>query len=254
MPDKSPAFQLYPDKAIAGTASLTSDAFKAYWLVLFWMWLHSSNHYTMRDSDEAWRKATFGIFPHSVLQNLRAEIMDEDAPLLKLRDGFLTSKGLKKEAQKQSKWKSKSRVGGLKSAEARRNKSNQTSKVVDSKTQPNGNITSTTPSMSSSPTTKKEHIEIVGYLNEVLGTKYRPSSRPTVEHINARISEGYGIADFKTVIDRKYEEWCGTEQAKFLRPETLFGTKFEGYLNAVSKKKRMKDGPLGVLYDVKNHG
>ena len=26
--------------------------------------------------------------------------------------------------------------------------------------------------------------------------------------------------------------WQGTEWEKFLRPETLFGTKFEGYLNA----------------------
>ena len=40
------------------------------------------------------------------------------------------------------------------------------------------------------------------------------------------------IEDFKTVIDKKSREWIGTEFEKFLRPETLFGTKFEGYLNS----------------------
>jgi hypothetical protein len=33
------------------------------------------------------------------------------------------------------------------------------------------------------------------------------------------------------VIDNKVSEWKNTEMAKFIRPETLFGTKFESYLN-----------------------
>ena len=40
-----------------------------------------------------------------------------------------------------------------------------------------------------------------------------------------------GISDFKTVIDKKVKSWAGTEWEKFIRPETLFGTKFESYLN-----------------------
>lgn len=40
------------------------------------------------------------------------------------------------------------------------------------------------------------------------------------------------MEDFKRVIDWKSSEWAGTEMEKYLRPETLFGTKFEGYLNA----------------------
>jgi len=32
------------------------------------------------------------------------------------------------------------------------------------------------------------------------------------------------------VIEKKCGEWVDTEQEKYLRPETLFGNKFAGYL------------------------
>lgn len=74
--------------------------------------------------------------------------------------------------------------------------------------------------------------EIINYLNKKAGTKYRASSKNTHSHINARISEGFTIYDFKTVIDKKCASWLNDEKmSKYLRPETLFGTKFEGYLN-----------------------
>ena len=73
---------------------------------------------------------------------------------------------------------------------------------------------------------------IVGYLNTKAGTKYKASCNDTKKKINARLSEGFTIADFETVIDKKCAEWRGTEWEKFLRPLTLFGPKFESYLNA----------------------
>ena len=39
------------------------------------------------------------------------------------------------------------------------------------------------------------------------------------------------------VIDKKFEEWHGTDMEKFLRPETLFTGKFESYLNQKIVKK-----------------
>lgn len=45
------------------------------------------------------------------------------------------------------------------------------------------------------------------------------------------MNEGFSVEDFKTVIDKKYNDWKGTEWEKYLRPETLFGAKFESYLN-----------------------
>lgn len=81
--------------------------------------------------------------------------------------------------------------------------------------------------------------EIVDYLNEKAGTKYRHTTKNTKEKIHARMSEGYTVDNFKTVIDKKCDEWIGSDMEKFLRPETLFGPKFEGYLNArISKTKK----------------
>lgn len=74
-------------------------------------------------------------------------------------------------------------------------------------------------------------IDIVNYLNEKAGTAYRPNTRNTIAKINARLADGYSVQDFYTVIDKKCADWIGTEQEKYLRPETLFGNKFENYLN-----------------------
>lgn len=73
---------------------------------------------------------------------------------------------------------------------------------------------------------------IVEYLNEKAGTHYKASTAKTKSLINARLKEGFTIDDFKTVIDKKVKEWLkDVKMAKYIRPETLFGTKFEGYLN-----------------------
>ncbi len=81
-------------------------------------------------------------------------------------------------------------------------------------------------------TDKKPYKTIVEYLNEKAKTAYKSKTKDTQKHINARLAEGYTVDDFKTVIDKKCTEWIGTDWEKFLRPSTLFGTKFEQYLNA----------------------
>lgn len=81
---------------------------------------------------------------------------------------------------------------------------------------------------------------IVEHLNKKAGTNYKHTSKATQKHINGRLSEGYTLEDFKIVIDKKVTEWANTDMSKFLRPETLFGTKFEGYLNQKNKSKSNK--------------
>jgi uncharacterized phage protein (TIGR02220 family) len=71
---------------------------------------------------------------------------------------------------------------------------------------------------------------IIDFLNLTTGSSYRKSSKKTQKHINARLKEGFTLEDFKNVIEKKQKSWTGTEWEKFLRPETLFGTKFESYL------------------------
>jgi uncharacterized phage protein (TIGR02220 family) len=80
---------------------------------------------------------------------------------------------------------------------------------------------------------------VVEYLNEKAGTSYKYQSQVTQRHVNARLAEGFTIEDFMTVIDVMVSEWSNDEKMKkYLRPQTLFGTKFESYLN--SKPKQVK--------------
>lgn len=73
---------------------------------------------------------------------------------------------------------------------------------------------------------------IIDYLNDKAGTKYRSSSKDTQKHIKARFNNGFTLEDFKSVIDNKVSEWGNnTKMSTYLRPTTLFGTKFESYLN-----------------------
>ena len=79
--------------------------------------------------------------------------------------------------------------------------------------------------------------KIVTYLNEKCGTHYRCNTANTRKHITARFADGYTVSDFITVIDKKSAEWQGTKFELYLRPDTLFGSKFESYLNQQIKQK-----------------
>ncbi len=73
--------------------------------------------------------------------------------------------------------------------------------------------------------------DIVTFLNSMVGSNYKSTTSKTRKLIAARLAEGFTVDDFKAVITKKAKEWQGTDMAQYLRPETLFGTKFEGYLN-----------------------
>ena len=77
----------------------------------------------------------------------------------------------------------------------------------------------------------KEIEEVVNHLNLKAGTKYKSNSKNTTKHIKARLNDGYTLEDFKSVIDKKCSEWLNTDMEKYLCPDTLFGSKFEKYLN-----------------------
>ena len=81
---------------------------------------------------------------------------------------------------------------------------------------------------------------VIDYLNRKANTNYRSSTKNTQSFINARVSEGFTVEDFKKVIDSKSKEWLNTDFEKYLRPATLFGTKFENYLNEANKKASTK--------------
>ena len=81
----------------------------------------------------------------------------------------------------------------------------------------------------------KELWILIVYLNQVANKRYKFVDK-TKRLLLARFKEGYTLEDFKQVIDIKTAEWKDSpEFSKYLRPETLFGTKFDGYLNQKPK-------------------
>ena len=73
------------------------------------------------------------------------------------------------------------------------------------------------------------------YLNQVANKRYKFVDK-TKRLLLARFKEGYTLEDFKQVIDIKTAEWKDSpEFFKYLRPETLFGSKFDSYLNQKPK-------------------
>lgn len=113
--------------------------------------------------------------------------------------------------------------------------------------QPNGNQLETQYSIDKYSIDKYKYI--VDYLNQKAGTNYKASTKKTKTCIHARLEEGFTEDDFITVIDKKCADWLGTEFEQYLRPETLFGTKFESYLNAKVTKKQNKGVPEGSEQD-----
>lgn len=90
--------------------------------------------------------------------------------------------------------------------------------------------------------------DIFSYLNLRTGKHFTGRSEAQRKHIIARLKEGYTVEEFKQVIDNKVAAWGHSEKmAVYLRPETLFGTKFETYLNDVEterQKARREDHEL----------
>ena len=80
--------------------------------------------------------------------------------------------------------------------------------------------------------------QAVEYLNKKNGTHYKASSKKTQACVRARVKDGFTLEDFKAVIDAKVAQWGDDEKmSEYLRPETLFGTKFEGYLQNATKER-----------------
>ena len=80
---------------------------------------------------------------------------------------------------------------------------------------------------------KPDSILVLEYLNYSLSTKYKTTTKSHIENINARLADGHSVEDLKSVVDSKKIEWGkDPAMAQYLRPQTLFGNKFQGYLIA----------------------
>lgn len=94
--------------------------------------------------------------------------------------------------------------------------------------------------------------EIIEYLNTKTNSNYKHGTPKTRTLIKARYNEGFNIDDFKKVIDVKTNDWLGTDNEKYLRPITLFGTNFESYANqkdVANKPKYKNSKPVANTVD-----
>lgn len=84
------------------------------------------------------------------------------------------------------------------------------------------------------------HSEIILYLNSKSEKNFK-CNKHNFLLITARAKEGYTLADFQKVIDNKIFDWKNDpEMDKYIRPQTLFGNKFENYLNEKIIPKKQK--------------
>ncbi|WP_164905645.1 conserved phage C-terminal domain-containing protein [Latilactobacillus sakei] len=89
------------------------------------------------------------------------------------------------------------------------------------------------------------YAEIISYLNQVTSKSFK-NVETHKKLIKARWHEKATLDDFKKVIDNKSSEWLGTDMAKYLQPSTLFGNKFDQYLNQTNAIKQ-KGGSYGGI-------
>lgn len=79
---------------------------------------------------------------------------------------------------------------------------------------------------------------IIESANQILGKKFRATEKHK-SIIRARWNEGFREEDFSKVCSTMQVVWGSDQKMQaYLRPETLFGTKMDGYLNTVPVESR----------------
>ncbi|HBE9006834.1 TPA: conserved phage C-terminal domain-containing protein [Clostridioides difficile] len=84
---------------------------------------------------------------------------------------------------------------------------------------------------------KEIYKRIVDYLNKAADKSFKSTTKKTISLIDARLKEGFTEEEFYRAIDNKVLNWLDDDKMNaYLRPETLFGNKFESYLNETPKR------------------
>lgn len=92
--------------------------------------------------------------------------------------------------------------------------------------------------------------QVVNYLNEKTGKDFKTTTKQTVRLIKARVRDGNSFDDFKKVIDTKTNQWLSNpDMNRYLRPQTLFGNKFEAYLQEYSNNNGFNNSNEINKYD-----
>jgi uncharacterized phage protein (TIGR02220 family) len=233
---KDPAFLFYPNDYIGGTMGMTFEEKGAYieLLMLQFNRGHMTCHMIGQVVGQLWVKLQdkFCVDENGLYYNIRLENEIEK------RKCFVASRN--------------NNIKGVNGSDKNRGRmtSHMTGHMTSHMENENEDVNKDIVSISIKDTKDKEIREIIEYLNSKTGTSYRYTSEKTKSLIRARFNDKFSIEDFYSVIDKKTDEWINTEQEKYLRPETLFGTKFESYVN--QKNGKLKTMATGLYEIYKN--
>lgn len=218
---KSPAFQLYAADFYVDTAGWTPTQVGVYLRLLLHEWINGP-----LPNKISILARIAGIDVRN-MQRLWSAVLAEkfttDAA------GMYVNPRLEKEREKQLKYRELQAISGKIGAEKRWKTHSKPY------SDPNGESIALQSSISSNSI---PYQKIVSYLNLKTGKNFKYKSKETQRHIRARWKNGFTFDNFCIVIDKKCEKWLfDAKMVDYLRPETLFGTKFESYLNEGSVKQ-----------------
>lgn len=220
---KDPAFLFYSQDFLVGTMAMPFDDRGKYITLLCYMQQNG------RITEE-----TIRLLVGSLSVMLRLKFKQDE-------QGLFYNERLELEVEKRTKFVESRQLNGLKGGrpivnqEVNKNNINKTDRL--------------TYRLAKNNLIEDENIiYIIGYLNKKVSANFKSSSKATQKLINARIKEGYSIIDFEKVIDIKSSKWLNDQgMSQYLRPETLFGNKFESYLME-GKKQNIQTEQRKLVY------
>lgn len=224
---RDPAFLFYPADFLIGTMDMTDEEVGIYIRLL------CRQHQKGNIAPDA-------KINGRLMSDLPAEILSK---FRKDNQGNYYNKRLKAEIDKRKKYSESRKRNGSKGGRPKNHMDNHKETICKAQGEACDNHTE-------NENVNENIYIIISLLNSICNRSYKTNTNKTKELIKARLREGFTVSDFETVIKKKYNEWKGTEFEKFLRPSTLFGTKFEEYLNQQETMKKGKVGELDEFYEM----
>ncbi|MFA5324160.1 MAG: conserved phage C-terminal domain-containing protein [Smithella sp.] len=253
---KSPAFQLYAADFYMDTADWEPEEIGVYFRLLMYQWINKT---IPNDTRRMARIA--GLSPKKFTKNFKII----SPKFSKKDDKFLINLKMEEIRHEQDNYRKSQSESGKKGAEKRwRERSDPIGDPIGEANSENIALQSSSSYIDTSVSIVEqaknngsdyspENVKrIISYLNKKTGKNFKPNTRETVNHIKARFNEKFKLEDFKTVIDNQTAKWkSDPKMIDYLRPETLFGTKFESYLQSIPPETEKLKKPL-TQEDVEN--
>lgn len=227
--NKSPAFLFYVQDFLVGTMDMTDEEVGIYTRLLC-------------------RQHQKGNIKPELMSDLSEEVLSK---FVKDNQGNYYNKRLKQEIDKRNKYsesRSSNRSKGSQSEEHMKNISPTHDSTYDDTYVEHMDNENEKENIGLNGLNKVGEFTkvVIAKLNSTCGTRYKATSNKTKDLVKARMNDKFTVEDFETVIEKKAAEWTGTEYEKFLRPETLFGTKFESYLNQKTGSQKNNTGFMDI--------